>query len=169
MRMLKPSPGECADRQTILQLKIKAGGAGSEPENVKKVTESGVLERQDGTEFPVSRDVIVGTSKINIQPFVDENEALQRYLEQNWFPDLKAAQGIEYDDLLDQLGDVNERLWKLEDEARMLKRTSPKTQPIHMRAAEVLFHITEENDKRAELVSKINALFKVDTREKIYA
>lgn len=173
MRMLKPSPGEIADRQTILALKIKAGGAGSEPENIKMADESGVLERADGTEVAASRVLISGTSKVNIKPFVEENELLQQYLEKNWFPALNRGRGVEYDELFDQLGDVNERLWNLEDEARELKRTFKagvdNFGSLDERARTVLFAITTENDKRSGLVQQISELFGITMQEKIYA
>lgn len=168
MRMLKPSPGECADRQTILLLKIQYGGEGSEPENVKLSMESGVLEKEGGVEIPAQRVTVKGTSKVNIKPFQEEHELLQRYLENNWFPDIPKDKGVVYDEYLDQLADVNERLWKLEDEARALRKVTPRTQTVWMRAGEVLFTINDENDQRAELVQKINKLFDVQQLEKLY-
>ena len=173
MRMLRPSPGEIADRQTILALKIQAGGAGSEPENIQRADESGVLEKSDGTEVNASRTLIKGTSKVNIKPWVEENELLQQYLESNWFPSLNRNNGVEFDDLFDQLAEVNRTLWKLEDEARDLKRTYEQGVDnfgqLDERARKILFQINGNNDKRAELVKKINALFGVQSQEKLYA
>lgn len=172
MRMLQPWPGEIADRQTILALKIKAGGAGSEPENIVRLDESGVLARPDGSEVNAARTLIRGTSKVNIKPFVEENEALQRYLEKNWFMHITDG-GVAFDELLDQLGDVNGNLWRLEDESRDLKHTFEKGVDnfgtLDEQARVILFAINNQNDIRADLVKKINMLFGIESQEKIYA
>ena len=158
MRMLKPDPGELVDRQTILELKIKHADSGeTETAADEKEVEGGA----------VARTVVKGNSKVDIQPFLWENEEIQRYMEKNWFPDFPHI-GEEYDELFDSLAEVNGRLWDLEDEARAL-RAATKNPATMNRAGIVLFEITEENDKRAELVKKINALFNIHSQEKMYA
>lgn len=162
MRLLKPSPGECADRQTILNLKIKYGSGGQDTGvNLDKtVTETAVATRQK----------LDNPSPVNIQPFIDENEALQRYLESNWFPDIQANKGVKYDTLLDELGELNHMLWKIMDQATVLKDAPDRAQAqANVRAAELLFLIIELNAKRARLVSEINELWEVRHQEKIYA
>jgi len=163
MRMIKPSPGECADRQTILKLKVAA----ADPEEAKVSYDQVHTATADGMERTVNRTVLKNAPKVDIQPFLLENEEIQRYLEQYWFPDFPKV-GKQYDDLFDVLAEVNEKLWKLEDEARVLRTAEKNTNTIY-RAATVLFEITEENDKRSELVRAINRLFAIDTQEKVYA
>lgn len=162
MRMIKPSPGECADRQTILHLKMKFADAGELKTRLEDVYAAN-QEKPHG----VNRTVVSGISKVDLQPFQFENEEIQRYLEQYWFPDFPKI-GEQYDELFDTLADVNEKLWKLEDEARVLRKAK-KDQSTMYRAGTVLFMITEENDRRAELVQNINKLFGIDVREKVYA
>ena len=164
MRMIKPSPGEAADRQTILNLKIKSVDTGEL--RVRQGEDKTVVDKENGP-FAVNKRIVSGISKIDIQPFLMENEEIQRYLEQFWFLDFPKV-GEQYDELFDTLAEVNERLWKLEDEARALRRAKKDTAAVY-RAATVLFEITEENDKRSELVQQINQLFGVEAREKVYA
>lgn len=162
MRLLKPNPGECADRQTILELKIKYGmGVGDTKTTAEVVkTQVGMLSRTT-VETPVG---------VNVQPFIDENEQIQQYLEKNWFPDLKEHQGPEFDRIYEELQELNHQVWKLTDQSHTLKEAPDRMQEqANRRAAEVLFQITELNDKRAELVRKINELWSVRVQEKIFA
>lgn len=136
MRLMKPAPGEIADRQTILNLKAKFGEA----------------------------------KGLNVQPFIDENELCQQYLEKNWFPDLKAQDAEEYDSLLSDLEEINLQVWQLTDQSHTLKEAPDRFQALaNQRAAEVLFMITDMNDKRAEIVYQINGLFQLKVQEKIFA
>jgi hypothetical protein len=164
MRLISPTPGECADRQTILELKVKYGGGKQEP-----ILKSDELVEDSDTRA-TGRTVLRDASKVNIQPFIDENEQIQRYLEKAWFPSVGAEQGDEYDGLYEQLAELNEQLWKLIDQAHILRDAPDKMQEqANQRAAEVLFAQTDLNDKRAELVRKINGLFEVRVQEKIFA
>ena len=162
MRLLRPNPGECADRQTILELKVKYGmGVGDTKTSAEVMkTQVGVLARTT-VETPVG---------VNVQPFIDENEQIQQYLEKNWFPDLKPELGSEFDRLYEELQELNHQVWKLTDQSHILKEAPDRMQAqADRRAADVLFQITDLNDKRAELVRKINELFSVRVQEKIFA
>ena len=163
MRMIKPSPGECADRQTILKLKIAA----ADPGEAKVGYDEVYTATPDGNERKVNRTILQNAPKVNVQPFLMENEEIQRYLEVFWFPDFPKV-GDRYDELFDTLAEINERLWKLEDEARVLRRAKKDPNTVY-RAATVLFEITEENDKRSEMVQTINQLFGIEGKEKVYA
>jgi NAD-dependent DNA ligase len=137
MRLMKPAPGEIADRQTILNLKAKFGEA----------------------------------KGINVQPFIDENELCQQYLERNWFPDLRTQVEIdEYDKLFAELEELNTQVWQLTDQSHTLMEAPDRHQALaNQRAAEVLFSITEMNDRRASIVYQINGLFALKVQEKIFA
>ena len=142
MRLLKPNPGECCDRQTILELKMAAGEG----------------------------------KKINTSHFVAEHGEIQSYLERDWFrlADEKIQEA--FDELLSQLRAVNARLWQLEDAMRAAKRDWDRNS-INLqhnleqlnKVREVAFAIAEQNDIRASLVAKINALFGIDFQEKMYS
>ena len=156
MRMLQPSPGEAVDRQTILQLKCQHG-------------------QKKG---------------VNVKPFVDENNALQEYLEKNWLLLTQKSMQDPYDRLWAALKEVNKRLWDLEDEIRLLKSSLTKLPGVHqsqmsaremaclisgniqniscMRIIEIGLLVPELNDRRAQLVQELNALFGIRTQEKLY-
>lgn len=164
MRFLKPNPGECADRQSILQLKIKYGSGNND---ARKVEERISI---DPTET-VARVKLENASPVNVQPFIDENELIQQYLEQNYFPDIAAfaeKQG-KFDKFFEQILDVNEDLWKLEDQARIL-RNAPDKESLHIlkRKSEVMDLITVLNDQRAMLVKQINSLWNIYSQEKLH-
>lgn len=170
MRVLRPDVGELVDRQTILQLKMEHGQSLDDPkkqvEYLKGDPDPAVNEDK------VMRTVVKGASKINIKPFHDEHEMIQRHLEENWFPNIAAdtERQVKYDELFSALLEVNGQLWKLEDQARILGDAPDKFQEIATRrAAEVLFSITNLNDKRADLVKQINALWNINSQEKMYA
>lgn len=164
MRLLNPNPGECVDRQTILELKVKYGGGRQEkPDTSDEVVE---LTPERG----LTRTVMKDPSPINVQPFIDENEQIQQYLERNWFTDIGEKQGKQFDVHYEELGEINHQVWKLMDQATVLKDAPDRAQErANARAAEVLFAIIELNAKRAEIVSKINALFSVQVQEKIFS
>ncbi len=113
--------------------------------------------------------------KLNVQPFVDEINHLQDYLEKNWFRLAQQSIQPDYDTAFSQLKDVNARLWKLEDQIRELKRKfeSPNSSANYQEElkgliVQVALQIPELNDIRAELVRKINGFFGISTQEKIY-
>lgn len=140
MRLLQPNPGECVDRQTILEIKMAFA-------EKKKLL----------------RD---GTGAINTTHLVAEHRAIQSYLEKEWFKLVRKDLSKPYDELLLQLKQVNQRLWNLEDEIREYRK-SPSRWPDKQIAA-CAFAIAEQNDLRATLVARINALFGINTQEKMY-
>ena len=164
MRLLKPSPGECVDRQTILQLKMAA----ADPGNLSTKVDADKTITDGETTWAVNRTLVKNASTVDITPWQYEHEAIQQYLEKEWFPTRSIDIADSFDLLSDQLFEINQKLWKLEDEARELKGTSQNTARA-FRAEVVLFEITMSNDKRAELVRQINQLFGVDVVEKLYA
>ena len=174
MRLIKPNPGECADRQTILELKIKFGGG--IPEQVTTTGDTFVTRDQVEDGVPraeVSREILKDRSPINIQPFIDENEAIQRYLEKNWLVDLPQEQGAIYDRLMEELAEVNLIVWRLTDQAHIMRdcgQIAVLGDDSKIKdAVQLLFDITDLNDKRAEIVRKMNSLFAINAQEKIFA
>ena len=140
MRFLKPSPGECTDRQTILQIKCRVAAQQGKP----------------------------------LEHFVGENNDIQRYLEQEWFPEGLIRNGAritaQYDKLQDQLRAVNQHLWDLEDEIRSIMALAKEEQVKRVwEVFRIGTSIPVFNDKRAALVAEINELFGVVSREKIYS
>lgn len=174
--IIAPSPGDLVDRQTILQTKIARCGIESDTGN----PQTSQIYVDDNYQLPRGKDVVGRTildkesmSKIDIQPFMLEHEAIQQRLELDWFPKLSVKQVTEgvYDKLLEELRAVNEQLWNLEDQARTL-RSAPNrifSDEVSRRAAQCLFEITRLNDKRADLVKQVNALWGIAVQEKVYA
>lgn len=164
MRFLKPAPGECADRQTILQLKIKYGSGNNDAKTVQERISV------DPTET-IARVKLENASPVNVQPFIDENELIQQYLEINYFPDIAAFEEKQkkFDKFFEQILEVNEDLWRLEDRARILRNAPDKESlPVLKRKSEVLDLITGLNDQRAMLVKQINSLWNIYGQEKLY-
>jgi hypothetical protein len=163
--ILNPSPGDLVDRQTILQIKLehcdKDTNTGHRP-----TAEQAVEQSPDKL---VSRTKMLGKSKINVQPFIIENNAIQDRLMMDWLSKLNPVEGDQYDSFFDQLKEVNSDLWDYEDQARVY-RSAPasSTQLVIRRKAELLDNITTANDKRAELVKKINKLWGIELLEKLY-
>jgi hypothetical protein len=163
MRMLKPSPGELADRQTILTLKVDHCDVEFD-ENTDMKQSGGVL----------SRTVIPNKNKTNVHPFLDELELIAKKLKEAWVPDIENKPGAikAYDELYDELLDTNASLWKLEDKIRDLYK-APKTLWKDISWLEEVrdtsFGIMNTNNKRSELVQKINALWNINQQEKLYA
>lgn len=180
MRLIRPSPGEAADRQTILELKMKYGGS-EVPVDTADLTDPVAAKRAEppkeivrvrnegGVATTVARQKFV-SGKVNIQPFIDEHELIQTYLEQHWFPSLM-GNGQEYDNLYEELAEVNAVIWKVTDQGHLLLaacKNMEKCNPAPEKAAEVLYTTIEQNDIRAELVRRINELFGLKVREKIF-
>jgi hypothetical protein len=164
MKLIRPSPGELADRQTILELKINHADIEIGDE------ESKLIKTKKGS-ANVVRTVIDNPTKVNVQPFFDELELVQTRLKENWIPNITMHEEAvkAYDDLYEQLAKTNEQLWDLEDQARVLRDAPDKFQELACkRAAEVLFTITDLNERRASLVQEINKIWKITSQEKLY-
>jgi hypothetical protein len=164
--ILNPSPGDLVDRQTILQIKIEhcgIEGQGHAPTSVE------ILEQT--AQKSVTRTKVSDLTEVNIQPFLIEHEAIQQRLELDWFSKLTPKQGDEFEELMGQLRHYNSELWKLEDQARVL-RAAPRDevyrQTIVVRKANTLDAITTANDTRAALVKAINKLWGIEIVEKLY-
>jgi hypothetical protein len=167
-RIIRPVPGECADRQTILELKMKYGGT-EEPVNTSEEIRS--VGDDGGSVATITRRKFK-RGKMNIQPFIDEHEMIQSYLQREWFApsQFTKAQADEFDSLYDELREVNGELWKLTDQGHILLEASRhgKDNAYDQRAAEVMYSTILQNDKRAEIVGKINMLFSINVVEKIF-
>jgi len=139
MGLLQPTPGECFDRQTILLLKEEAAR---------------------GRGLPLDH-------------FMEEHEKLAEYIEQRWMKILPARSRQILDALTFQLADINNRLWQLEDQIRLFKARYEKLDTrlqhnVGWEGFDIAAEIAQENDRRAELVRAINALFGCVREEKIY-
>lgn len=159
------SPGDLVDRQTILQLKLSH--AGIESDTGYAPVSQQILEQS--TSKAVNRTVLLDKSKIDIQPFLVEHEAIQSRLELDWFPKLDEKNGSIFDKLMEDLKSINSELWRLEDQARVLRSAPDKfLDTVTRRKAETLDAITYHNEQRANLVRKINTLWNIDVPEKMY-
>ena len=121
---------------------------------------------------------------MNVKAFVDENNELQRYLEQNFFLIAPKALQDPYDRAFNALKEVNRQLWDLEDEIRNLKIefgggglsaqemarviSGQIHLPASLRIIEISLLIPELNDRRAKLVQEINRLFGIYSQEKVF-
>jgi len=79
-----------------------------------------------------------------------------------WFRKSPGADRGAYDATTRDLADVNQQLWRAEDEVRRLPRSERE------RLADLAKLIPALNDRRAELVQQANRLFRVGQVEKIY-
>lgn len=165
MNILSPTPGDLADRQTIVQLKISH--AAPEGDTGYSPVSNEILEQN--TKKAVSRTVMLEKSAIDIQPWMLENEAIQERFKLDWFTKISEGQGDQFDILLNRLRDVNSELWKLEDQARTLRHAPDKHNPIVIqRKADTLDAITTNNESRYAIISQIDALWGINVKEKIY-
>lgn len=130
------------------------------------------LSKKDNITGGLSRVVIPNKSKVNVHPFLDELELIASKLKSAWIPDIEHKQGAieEYDKLYDELLETNSQLWDLEDKIRVLK-SAPAEHSVeaYKRAADIAFEIVDANDRRSSLVQKINALWNINQKEKLYA
>ena len=168
-RLVNPDPGECVDRQTILQLKAKYGQSLDEQKIVNQTLKG--TPDPSVKEDTVSRTVFKGASKINIQPYLDEHEAIQKHLEKNFFPLIVTDKDKQssFDHLYDELLEVNGDLWKLEDQVRIyLEAPTGVEHTADIRLLEVYKTITRLNNKRALTVKEVNAIWGINSREKQY-
>lgn len=165
MGLFKPTPGEMVDRQTILTLKVEFIQSQGDSEEETIANPSG-----EGTKV-ITRSKV--TSKLSSHHFVDELEQIRTRLLTDWIPPLEVRGedkvGL-YDRLYDDLMDVNSQLWDLEDKARVLRDapSSVASDVLFQQGYDTLCNITRLNDKRAELVKSINALWEIPTLEKLH-
>lgn len=140
MRLIRPTPGECADRQTILQIKMRVCAQ-------KKIPLQHFVEEHN-----------------SIQTYLEKEWFPGLIIKQG-----KLA-GEKYDQMMLDLEKVNQGLWNLEDEIRSIMALSDAhREDKKQRVVEIAFTIPELNDIRARIVGEINQLFEVKTREKVYA
>jgi hypothetical protein len=175
MPLLKPLPGDLADRQSILELKIDHCDvdldAYGTDEHGQPVLKSGKV--QGVKSGKVERFVAPkGSTDSRVIAFVDEHQLILNAIEKNFTLDKQNDQAFvdKYDKLYQELAETNSALWTLEDQARILRAAPDKfVHAAAVRAAEVLFAITETNDKRAELMREINKMWNYNNKEKMYA
>ena len=107
-----------------------------------------------------------------VKHWADECNAIQDYLEKNFFLLVPKSIQDPYDKLYKELAAVNKQLWDLEDEQRIAlaefesKHGLSATELVPDGLEDLLlktgirsFKITKLNNKRAQLVSQINTLF----------
>jgi hypothetical protein len=161
MSIMRLLPGDLADRQTIVELKINHCNAEFDGDEKDRKEIS----------LPVAR-TLVSKNAVNVAPFLDELDLIRKKLAQDWVPDLERNNKVEeYDKLYDALAEANLQLWNLEDEIRVLRAAPERISQSRVwliRAAECGVNISETNDIRASLIKQINALWNYNTQEKFY-
>lgn len=170
-RMFRPDPGELVDRMTILELKVEHSNIVASTEVINKD-----VDHVPGNKGKASRlverkivDKSALSSKVHI--FLDELDLVRNHLIKDWIPDITESQDkIDlYDKYYDELSEVNSQLWDLEDQSRVLRISpNPEDMLVMKRKAELLDCISTLNDKRAKLVKDINALWGMQTQEKMH-
>lgn len=100
------------------------------------------------------RNVEVGHFREELQMI---EAALAEWLRKNAGADRRA-----YDEATEELAEVNRKLWQAEDQVRQLSRSERD------RLADLAKLIPELNDRRADLVQRVNRLFRVSQVEKMY-
>ena len=171
MRMFKPAPGEMVDRMTILLLKLAHTTELSSIEPRGEDTKSIPGEKGKASRVIVRTRVDSSTLNSKEHIFLDELDLVRNHLIDNWIPDIadKPDKVESYDRLYDDLSDINAQLWDLEDQSRVLRSApNPKDQKVIENKAELLDSISTLNDKRANIVKEINALWNINTSEKLY-
>ena len=162
----RPLPGDLADRQSILQLKIDHSNIDEFNDDQK-----GEHGKTKGT---VNRVTLPkGSANPRTVQFMEEHALILKAIQANFTLDLQNNQMFQdkYDAKYSELAEVNATLWKLEDEIRALKQGTPKVSPGHtwlVRVADTAFDIVVHNDKRSELIKQINAMWHYTTNEKLY-
>ena len=162
MPLLKPNPGDLADRKSIIELKLV------HIDHHLSETTSMPNKEKGG---PAITRIVASKNTGNAQPFLDELELIEAKLKSVWIPDIENKSDLiaKYDELYEQLEDVNSKLWDLEDNIRVLKSAPDKFQEqANARVAEVAFAIVDTNDKRSAIIQQINALWGMKTKEKLY-
>ena len=99
--------------------------------------------------------------QVGVAHFEEELKMIEAALA-DWFAKNPGADRRAYDQAARELAEVNRKLWEAEDEVRGLPRSAKD------RLAELAKWIQELNDRRAELVQRVNRLFDVSQTEKLY-
>jgi|SRR6202044_3624310 len=168
----RPLPGDLADRQSILELKIQHSNVDEFNDDQK-----GEHGKTKGT---VNRVTLPkGSANPKTVQFIEEHALILKAIQANFTLDLQNNQMFQdkYDAKYSELAEVNATLWKLEDEIRALKaapvqdkipRSSDRGFAWLHRVKDTAFDIVVHNDKRSELIKQINAMWHYTTNEKLY-
>ena len=159
MSIMRLLPGDLADRQSIVELKINHCNAEFDGDVTRKPR--GGVER-----------TLVTKNAVDVAIFLDELDMIRHALETKWVPDLIAQNKVEaYDKLYDELNEANTQLWELEDLIRALK-AAPQEMEGRVdwlgRVKDIAFDIVTKNDKRSAVIKQINALWGYNRQEKMY-
>lgn len=165
MSIMRLLPGDLADRQSIVELKINHSNAEFDEEEANPFA----AKRTSGA--GIAR-VLINKGAINVAPFLDELDLIRKKLEKEWIPDLQRNNKVEaYDKLYTELEETNSQLWDLEDKIRALKSAPDayegQTNWLNV-VKDTAFDIVTKNDKRSVLIKQINALWGYTTQEKLY-
>jgi hypothetical protein len=159
MKLLSPNPGEAIDRQMVCWVKAEQCEQTVKESNVNTKT----FENQTFT--PKAR--------IDPKQFVDEINALQKHLLENWFILIPKTNPLstQLDKHISDLKTLHTRLYQLNNQLRSLHKAynaqdseAPSPREVQLLA----FQITDLNDARANIVFEINKLFGCPTVEKLY-
>ena len=171
--LMRPLPGDLADRQSILELKINHSNAEFDEDKSDPFSPGmyGTKITTDEKTMGITR-TLVNKNAINVAPFLDELDLVRKELEKKWVPDLIAMNKVEqYDNLYSQLEEVNKQLWDMEDKMcalRMAPERVTKTPDWISQTSDTGIAISEQNHKRSELIKQINAIWGYKTQEKMY-
>lgn len=105
---------------------------------------------------------------LHVGPWVEEINLIQNYLEKEWFPLAPKSIQNDFDTLYKELEKVNQELWELEDNIRAIMAMEAVDGHDQERVMEIAFAVPRLNDQRAELVKRMNALFGLQSQEKVY-
>lgn len=138
MRMLRPSPGECADRQSILLLKCKYGA-------LKHVDVKPFSDENNEIQSYLQKNFFYQLNEEKGAKFDELLKKLQEVNHSLWKIEDEVRIYVRKDDAREAIdGDQQERL------------------------SEIALTIPRLNDKRSDLVQEINAIFGLAGREKVY-
>jgi len=99
--------------------------------------------------------------QVDVAHFQEELELIEAALA-DWLRRNTDADRRAYDESGKELAEVNRKLWHAEDEVRKLPPSEKD------RLAELAKRIPELNDRRCDLVQRVNRLFRVSQVEKLY-
>jgi hypothetical protein len=143
MGLLKPSPGECADRLTILDLKVSAASRIGNMEACSAFR----LENEEIAQYLIKQHPVLSGNNLDGAETKLFND----------FYNLKA-----------ELAKVNARLWDLEDRVRDLLKDTFRNLHWQTNYVAIATQVPELNDVRARLVKEINLMLGDTTVEKLH-